>query len=146
MIHTLIRFAAPTEMQQVSEGRVQVNKTDWSKTHRSTSRGFCFFEPKDVPHLYYADMLERNRMSLMGRNLYICRYDDEDDLANGVFSDSYGEYFTLYPDGSGETVRIPEVCATLLYAGLFTSVEEVPLYRNSYGEVELDCSKKVRII
>ena len=144
MIHTLIRFAAPAEMQQVSEGEVLSCETDWSLTHNSSSRGFCFFEPKDTTYMYYADMLESNRLNMHGRKLYVCTVDDENPLVKMVLKEGSGKYFEIYPDGECGLTTIHEVCATILCAAMFTEVIEYPIIYDRRNGWFLDgCPKRI---
>ena len=132
MIHTLIRFAAPAEMQQVSEGIVLANETNWSQTHNSSSQGFCFFKPNDTHYMQFADMLELNRCSIRGRKLYVCTVDDQKPLAKAVLKKSLGRYFEVYPDGEGGQIAVKEFCTTVLCAALFKEVVEYDIdYDNS---------------
>ena len=146
MIHTLIRFAAPAEMQQVSEGQVLSNKTDWSLTHNSSSQGFCFFEPEDTGYMYFADMLEGNRCSIMGRKLYVCTIDDENPLVKMVFKKTAGKYFLDFMDGEYELTPVFEVCATVLCAAMFDSVYEYSIGHSAKNGWYIIPGTKKRII
>ena len=96
----ILRFMSKAEAVMLSCGKTLVNKVDYSRNNKSTSKGFCFWigdDPKEAL-LYLGGIVNEEICVVFEADADLFRH------SRGVYADPFGDWF--------DTVTKEELCIT----------------------------------
>lgn len=98
---TVFRYMSLKEFELFQKGEILVNKTDHSKGHKTSSKGFCFFNENDFSPSYAFEFLE----DIVSDDVCVRFEVDEKLLVK-----SWGVYADPYYENWSDTITVDEWC------------------------------------